>query len=97
MVFPLTFFLNLGELLFFPCLLFTHKRKIESDLPPWTIVEERVSHKNTIEHFPIEKRNTDVARHSAGCTGRLQMLIITSWKLVVDESPMLLGRSVLLP
>lgn len=54
MAFPLTCFLNLGELLFFLCLLFTHKRKIESDLPPWMIVEERVSHKNTIEHFPIE-------------------------------------------
>lgn len=54
MAFPLTFFRNLGELLFFLCLLFTHKRKIESDLPPWMIVEERVSHKNTIEHFPIE-------------------------------------------
>lgn len=55
MAFPLpTCFLNLGELLFFLCLLFTHKRKIESDSPPWMIVGERVPHKNAIEHFPIE-------------------------------------------
>lgn len=53
--FPLTFFLNLGDLLFFLCLLFIHYRKIARDLPPWMIMEkEHTSHTNTIEHFPIE-------------------------------------------
>lgn len=67
-----------------------------SDLLPLMIVkEENIYHKDTTEHVSSRVCETDIARLSAGCKGRLQMFLDTSQKFTVDASQMFLGRSVL--
>ena len=48
--------------------------------------KKRIYHKNAIQCSSNRICETDVARHSTGCTGQLQMFIITSEKLTDDAS-----------
>lgn len=45
----------------------------------WLWREGGTSHKNTTEPFANTKCETDTGGHLAGCTGRLQIFIITPW------------------
>lgn len=61
----------------------------------WLWREGGTSHKNPTEPFANTKCETDTGGHLAGCTGRLQILVITPWRFM-PPSHTFLERSVLM-